>query len=202
MPLMLYTVVFFFLLCIFGLFWFLQNSASNRNPYVSPFFPDHEKTVSTEDLSLIFGVKRIEYLSDRGRWFLFISIMLLIIEFFAVLGMLIENRGQMYWASSINHGYAIGGFVYLLVSIVAMVLSIRLVSAEKGLSIANPFERLEAWEQKILQADPEQKKRVFLYLSQESSRMEGYFSFTFALIACALTLLTIWIAGWLMQFVR
>lgn len=202
MPLMLYTVVFFFLLCIVGLFWYLQSGSFARDTYVSPLFVDQEKNLSTEDLSLLFGIKRIEHLGDRGRWLLFISIMLLIIEFFAVLGMLIENRGQIYWVSTINHGYVIGGFIYSFVSITAMVLSIRLVSVEKRLSVANPFERIDAWEQKVLQADAEQKRRVFLYLSQESNRLEGYFSFTFALIGCGLTLLTIWIAGWLMQFVR
>ncbi|HNJ64286.1 MAG TPA: hypothetical protein PKW28_00240 [Turneriella sp.] len=128
--------------------------------------------------------------------------MLLIIEFFAVLGTLIENRGQMYWVNAVNHGYVIGGFIYLLVSVVAVFLSVRLVSAEKSLSISNPFERLEAWEHKVVQADPEQKKRIALYLSQESGRLEGYFAFVFALVGCGLTLLLIWVAGWLLQFVR
>jgi hypothetical protein len=202
MPLMLYTVVFFFLLCVFGLFWYLQSGAPVRDAYVSPLFSDHEKNLSGEDLSLLLGLRRIEHLADRGRWLLFISILLLIIEFFAVLGTLIENRGQMYWINPVNHGYIIGGFIYLLVSVVAVFLSVRLVSAEKSLSISNPFERLEAWEHKVVQADPEQKKRIALYLSQESGRLEGYFAFVFALIGCGLTLLLIWVAGWLLQFVR
>ena len=141
-------------------------------------------------------------LADRGRWLLFISVLLLIIEFFGVLGMLIESRGQMYWVSTVNHGYVIGGFIYLLVSVVAVILSVRLVSAEKGLSISNPFERIEAWEHKVVQADAEQKKRIALYLNQESGRLEGYFAFVFALVGCAVTLLMFWVAGWLMQFVR
>lgn len=202
MPLMLYTVVFFFLLCVFGLFWYLQSGSPVRDAYVSPLFSDHEKNLSGEDLSLLLGLRRIEHLADRGRWLLFISILLLIIEFFAVLGTLIENRGQMYWINPVNHGYIIGGFIYLLVSVVAVFLSVRLVSAEKSLSISNPFERLESWEHKVVQADPEQKKRIALYLSQESGRLEGYFAFVFALIGCGLTLLLIWVAGWLLQFVR
>ena len=159
MPLMLYTVVFFFLLCLFGLFWYLQSGSPVRDAYVSPLFGDHEKNLSTEDLSLLLGLKRIEHLADRGRWLLFISILLLIIEFFAVLGMLIENRGQMYWVTTVNHGYVIGGFIYLLVSIVAVIFSVRLVSAEKSLSISNPFERIDAWEHKVVQADAEQHER-------------------------------------------
>lgn len=202
MPLMLYTVVFFLLLCIFGLFWYLQSGTPVRDAYISPLFGDHEKNLSAEDLSLLLGLRRIEHLADRGRWLLFISILLLIIEFFAVLGMLIENRGQMYWVGAINHGYIIGGFVYLLVSVLSVFLSVRLVSAERSLSISHPFERLEAWEHKVVQADPEQKKRIALYLSQESGRLEGYFAFVFALIGCGLTLLLIWVAGWLLQFVR
>lgn len=202
MPLMLYTVLFFLLLCVFGLFWYLQSGSPVRDAYVSPLFGDHEKNLSGEDLSLLLGLRRIEHLADRGRWLLFISILLLIIEFFAVLGSLIENRGQMYWVNAVNHGYIIGGFIYLLVSVAAVFLSVRLVSAEKSLSISNPFERLEAWEHKVVQADPEQKKRIALYLSQESGRLEGYFAFVFALIGCGLTLLLIWVAGWLLQFVR
>lgn len=202
MPLMLYTVLFFLLLCVFGLFWYLQSGSPVRDAYVSPLFGDHEKNLSGEDLSLLLGLRRIEHLAERGRWLLFISILLLIIEFFAVLGTLIENRGQMYWVNAVNHGYVIGGFVYLLVSVAAVFLSVRLVSAEKSLSISNPFERLEAWEHKVVQADPEQKKRIALYLSQESGRLEGYFAFVFALIGCGLTLLLIWVAGWLLQFVR
>ncbi|GAB4433824.1 MAG: hypothetical protein OHK0011_16930 [Turneriella sp.] len=202
MPLMLYTVLFFLLLCVFGLFWYLQSGSPVRDAYVSPLFGDHEKNLSGEDLSLLLGLRRIEHLADRGRWLLFISILLLIIEFFAVLGTLIENRGQMYWVNAVSHGYVIGGFVYLLVSVAAVFLSVRLVSAEKSLSISNPFERLEAWEHKVVQADPEQKKRIALYLSQESGRLEGYFAFVFALIGCGLTLLLIWVASWLLQFVR
>jgi hypothetical protein len=202
MPLMLYTVLFFFLVCVLGLFWYLQSGSPVRDAYVSPLFIDHEKKLSSEDLSLLLGLRRIEHLADRGRWLLFISILLLIIEFFAVFGTLIDSRGQMYWNSTINHGYVIGGFVYLLVSVVAVFLSIRLVSAEKTLTISNPYERLEAWERKVVQADPEQKKRIALYLSQESGRLEGYFAFVFALISCGLTLLFICVAGWLQQFVR
>ncbi len=202
MPLMLYTVVFFLLLCVFGLFWYLQSGSPVRDAYVSPLFADHEKNLSGEDLSLLLGLRRIEHLADRSRWLLFISILLLIIEFFAVLGTLIENRGQMYWMSAIHHGYVIGGFIYLLVSVVAVFLSVRIVSAEKSLSVSNPFERIEAWEHKVIQADAEQKKRIALYLSQESGRLEGYFAFVFALIGCGLTLLMIWVAGWLLQFVR
>jgi len=202
MPLMLYTVVFFFLLCIFGLFWYLQSGSPVRDAYISPLFSDHEKNLSTEDLSLLLGLRRVEHLADRGRWLLFISIMLLIIEFFAVLGMLIENRGQMYWLSTVNHTYIIGGFVYLLVAVMALILSVRLVSAEKSLSLTNPFERLEAWEHKVVQADAEQKKRICLFLNQESSRLEGYFAFVFGLIGVGLTLLMFWVSGWLTQFIR
>ena len=202
MPLMLYTVVFFFLLCLFGLFWYLQSGSPVRDAYVSPLFGDHEKNMTTEDLSLLLGLKRIEHLADRGRWLLFISVLLLIIEFFAVLGMLIESRGQMYWVTSVNHGYVIGGFIYLLTSVLAVIFSVRLVSAEKSLSISNPFERIEAWEHKVIQADAEQKKRIVLYLNQESGRLEGYFAFVFGLVGVGMTLLMIWVAGWLMQFVR
>lgn len=201
MPLMFYTVLFFLLLCVFGLFWYLQSGSPGRDAYVSPLFGDHEKNLSSEDLSLLLGLRRIEHLAERGRWLLFISILLLIIEFFAVLGTLIENRGQ-YWMHALNHGYVMGGFVYLVVSVMAVFLSVRLVSAERYLLISNPFERLETWEQKVVQADPEQKKRIALYLSQESGRLEGYFSFVFALLGCGLTLLLIWVAGWLLQFVR
>lgn len=202
MPLMLYTVVFFFLLCLFGLFWYLQSGAPVRDAYISPLFSDHEKNLSGEDLSLLLGLRRIEHLADRGRWLLFISILLLIIEFFAVLGMLIENRGNLYWLNAVHHGYIIGGFVYLLVSVVALFLSARLVSAERSLSVTNPFERIEAWEHKVIQADSEQKKRIAVYLSQESGRLEGYFAFVFAMLACGVTLLLIWVAGWLLQFIR
>lgn len=202
MPLMLYTVVFFFLLCLFGLFWYLQSGSPVRDAYISPLFGEHEKNLSGEDLSLLLGLRRIEHLSERGRWLLFISIILLIIEFFAVLGMLVESRGQLYWVNAVNHGYVIGGFVYLLVAVVAVILSVRLVSAERSLSISNPFERMDAWEHKVVQADSEQKKRIALYLSQESGRLEGYFAFTFALVGCGLTLLMIWVASWLLQFVR
>ncbi|AFM14813.1 hypothetical protein [Turneriella parva] len=202
MPLMLYTVVFFFLLCLFGLFWYLQSGSPVRDAYVSPLFGDHEKNLTTEDLSLLLGLKRIEHLADRGRWLLFISVLLLVIEFFAVLAMLIESRGQMYVVSAVNHGYVIGGFIYLLVSVLAVIFSVRLVSAEKSLSIANPFERIEAWEHKVIQADAEQKKRIVLYLNQESGRLEGYFAFVFGLVGCGVTLLMIWVASWLTQFVR
>jgi hypothetical protein len=202
MPLMLYTVVFFFLLCLFGLFWYLQSGSPVRDAYVSPLFGDHERNLTTEDLSLLLGLKRIEHLADRGRWLLFISVLLLVIEFFAVLAMLIESRGQMYMVAAVNHGYVIGGFIYLLVSVLAVVFSVRLVSAEKSLSISNPFERIEAWEHKVIQADAEQKKRIVLYLNQESGRLEGYFAFVFGLIGCGMTLLMIWVASWLMQFIR
>lgn len=202
MPLMLYTVVFFFLLCLFGLFWYLQSGSPVRDAYVSPLFGDHERNLTTEDLSLLLGLKRIEHLADRGRWLLFISVLLLVIEFFAVLAMLIESRGQMYLVGSVNHGYVIGGFIYLLVSVLAVVFSVRLVSAEKSLSISNPFERIEAWEHKVIQADAEQKKRIVLYLNQESGRLEGYFAFVFGLVGCGTTLLMIWVASWLIQFVR
>lgn len=199
---MLYTVIFFVLLCIFGLFWHLQSGSPVRDAYVSPLFGDHEKHLTGEDLSLLLGLRRIEHLAERGRWLLFISLLLLIIGFFVVLASLIENRGQVYWVNAIHHGYIMGGFIYLLVSVVAVFLSARLVSAEKSLSISNPFERLEAWEHKVVQADPEQKKRIALYLSQESGRLEGYFAFVFALIGCGLTLLLILVAGWLLQFIR
>ena len=202
MPLMLYTVVFFFLLCLFGLFWYLQSGSPVRDAYVSPLFGDHERNLTTEDLSLLLGLKRIEHLADRGRWLLFISVLLLVIEFFAVLAMLIESRGQMYLVNAVNHGYVIGGFIYLLVSVLAVIFSVRLVSAEKSLSIANPFERIEAWEHKVIQADAEQKKRIVLYLNQESGRLEGYFAFVFGLVGCGVTLLMIWVASWLTQFVR
>jgi len=202
MPLMLYTVVFFFLLCLFGLFWYLQSGSPVRDAYVSPLFGDHERNLTTEDLSLLLGLKRIEHLADRGRWLLFISVLLLVIEFFAVLAMLIESRGQMYMVAAVNHGYVIGGFIYLLVSVLAVVFSVRLVSAEKSLSISNPFERIEAWEHKVIQADAEQKKRIVLYLNQESGRLEGYFAFVFGLVGCGMTLLMIWVASWLMQFIR
>ncbi len=202
MPLMLYTVVFFFLLCLFGLFWYLQSDSPVRDAYVSPLFGDHERNLTTEDLSLLLGLKRIEHLADRGRWLLFISVLLLVIEFFAVLAMLIESRGQMYMVAAVNHGYVIGGFIYLLVSVLAVIFSVRLVSAEKSLSISNPFERIEAWEHKVIQADAEQKKRIVLYLNQESGRLEGYFAFVFGLIGCGMTLLMIWVASWLMQFIR
>jgi hypothetical protein len=102
--------------------------------YVSPLFGDHERNLTTEDLSLLLGLKRIEHLADRGRWLLFISVLLLVIEFFAVLAMLIESRGQMYMVAVVNHGYVIGGFIYLLVSVLAVIFSVRLVSAEKSLS--------------------------------------------------------------------
>ena len=84
----------------------------------------------------------------------------------------------------------------------AVIFSVRLVSAEKSLSISNPFERIEAWEHKVIQADAEQKKRIVLYLNQESGRLEGYFAFVFGLIGCGMTLLMIWVASWLMQFIR
>lgn len=202
MPLMLYTVVFFFLLCLFGLFWYLQSGSSVRDAYVSPLFGEHDKSITTEDLSLMLGLRRIEHLSDRGRWLLFISIVLLIVEFFAVLGLLIESRGYAYWASTVNHAYIIGGFIYLLVSVVAVILSVRLVSGGKSLSLTNPFERIESWEHKVVQADSEQKKRIYFYLNQESGRLEGYFAFTFALVGCAITLLMIWVSSWLLQFIR
>lgn len=202
MPLMLYTVVFFFLLCLFGLFWYLQSGAQVRDAYISPLFGDNEKNLGGDDLPLLLGLRRIQHLSERGRWLLFISILLLVIEFFAVLGLLIESRGAFYWTSVTNHAYIIGGFIYLLAAIVAVALSVRLVSAEKTLSAANPFERIDAWENKVLRADSEQKKRIAIYLSQESGKLEGYFSFSLALVSCSLTLLMIWIMGWLMQFVR
>ena len=67
MPLMLYTVVFFFLLCLFGLFWYLQSGSPVRDAYVSPLFGDHERNLTTEDLSLLLGLKRIEHLADRVK---------------------------------------------------------------------------------------------------------------------------------------
>ncbi|MCX7632275.1 MAG: hypothetical protein N2Z22_02950, partial [Turneriella sp.] len=89
MPLMLYTLIFFLLLCLFGLFWYLQSSAPVRDTYISPLFADHEKKFNAEELSLLLGLRRIEQLAEKGRWLLFISILLLIIEFFVVLGALI-----------------------------------------------------------------------------------------------------------------
>ncbi|MCS6971482.1 MAG: hypothetical protein NZL89_00520 [Leptospiraceae bacterium] len=163
-------------------------------------FADHEKKFNAEELSLLLGLRRIEQLAEKGRWLLFISILLLIIEFFVVLGALIESRGQAF--STLNHGYTIGGFVYLFVSLLSTVFAVRIVSAERYLSISHPLERIESWEQRVMQADAEQKRRIAVYLSQELGKLEGYFAFVFALISCGLTLLVIWVAGWLMQFVR
>lgn len=204
MPVILYAVVIFLLLFFLVFFWFLQGGGSSSSSRYSPVFIEKDKGSGPEGILLLSAVRRIDRLAERGRWSLFTGIFLILIEFFALFGMLLENRGIFTQFTYLQHGYLIGGLIFFFVTLFAIVLSARLISSEKelGSALATDFIGGRGIEERISSLNSEQKKQLANYLSDKQQSLEGTFAFIMALLGSAVTLLIIWLSAWLIQFIN
>ncbi len=196
-----YMLIIFGVLVIIGLFWFLQSNQSYRVGYEMP--PLYNKDVNTSDLLLVSGLRKIDMFSDKGKWLLFLSVFLLLVEFFIFIAYFIRNTGIPLNFAGVEHIYFLGGLLYFFILVLAIFLSIRLTSTARELPhLADGFSWPKTiWEQRLQELGAEQKQHLTFFVLEKTYLLEQSYSTVLILLSSAATLLLVWLAYWLFSVV-
>lgn len=196
-----YMLIVFGVLAMIGLFWFLQNNQSYRVGYEMP--PVYNKDVNAQEMLLVSGLRKIDMFSDKGKWLLFLSVFLLLIEFFVFIAYFIRNTGIPLNFAGVEHLYFLGGLLYFFILILAIFLSIRLTSTARELPhLADGFSWPKTmWEQKLQGLSDDQRQHLSFFVLEKSYLLEQSYSTVLILLSSASTLLLVWLAYWLFSVV-
>ena len=199
MPLV-YMIVIFGVLIVIGLFWFLQSNQSYRTGYEFP--PIYNKETNAQDLLLLTGLRKIDLFSDRGKWLLFLSVFLVLVEIFILIAYAIRT-GARFSATGVQHVYVLGGIIYFFLVILSIFLALRLTSTARELPHLS--DRLSwpkaMWEQKLAELTNEQRQHLSYFILEKSYLLEQSYSLILMLVSSASTLLLVWLSHWFINVV-
>lgn len=197
-----YILIFIGIMIIIGFFWFLQGNNSFHNGQHMPV--NYNKETNAQELLLVSGLKKIDIYSDRGKWLLFLTIFLLLIEFFIFMAFLIKNAGMSLDLIGNQHLYFFGALIYFFLLIISIFLSIRLTTTARELPhLSDGFAWPRAiWNQKISELSTDQKEHLSYFVLEKGYLLEQSYSIVLILISISITLLVTWLSYWLFSIVN
>ncbi|MCB1201486.1 MAG: hypothetical protein KDK41_12635 [Leptospiraceae bacterium] len=158
---------------------------------------------NTEDLFFWSSISKTDSYAERGRWILFAAVFLIVIELFSFLFYVIYYGGQISMSETANIGWYLGGFLFLIVLIFALVFGARLTSASRDYpGLADGFyPTRKNWEERLRTLNEEQKYQLTHYFIERLNTLERAFVAAVALLASATTLFLVWLSIVLARFV-
>lgn len=140
---------------------------------------------------LLFFIARLNSYGNRGRWLLFGSIFLVVMELFIFL---FYGMGMKNGITAIGLPWLMGAAIYFVVLVFCIALSGRLISMSNlysGLS-GVPFLGQSSMQEKIDELNNEQRNQLLQHLISRAESLEKIFLAASVMLTVAVTLFLVW----------
>lgn len=198
MSTILYFFIFVFFLLIVLTVWFIYTAAGRNSGY--EFVSRFHQGLNNEELITSSLIHRIKMYTERGKWFAFASILLLLGEIFYSIVYFLEIYNVGY--SDLNQKDLMGALIFLLLNAVLIAVSVRLAGGDRELpDIYGKATGIDFWDEKRSSMNDEEKNSFIRYLIDRHGFFEVLTVLSTALFSILLTILVIWFFNWLSKVI-